>query len=126
MRKGIGQPVQHWPDIKHNIEMNLSLPSFLYCVLYVVNVEPVDISLPSFLVLYVWSILNRLTYPFPNFYIVFYVCSIHIKQNIEMRKGIGQPVQHWPDIKHNIEMREGIGQPVQHWSHIKHKKCGKW
>jgi hypothetical protein len=66
--------------------VDLSLPSFLYCVLCVINVEH-------------WS---------------------HIKHNIEMSEGIGQPVQHWSHIKHNIEMREGIGQPVQHWSHIKH------
>jgi hypothetical protein len=33
-----------------NIEpVDLSLPAFLYCVLQVVNVEPVDVSLPSFL-----------------------------------------------------------------------------
>jgi hypothetical protein len=53
-----------------NVEpLDLSLPSFLYCVLYVVNVEPVDLSLPSFL------------------YCVLYVVN-------EMMEGIGQPVQH--------------------------------
>jgi hypothetical protein len=40
----------------------------------VVNVEPVDLSLPSFLycILYVVND-ERLTYPFPHFYIVLYV-----------------------------------------------------
>jgi hypothetical protein len=53
MREGIGQPVQHWSHIKHNIEMR----------------EGMDQPFQH------WShsMLNRLTYPFPHFYIVFYV-----------------------------------------------------
>jgi hypothetical protein len=65
-----------------NIILNLfsSLMQLKYCslccVLCVINGEPVDLSLPSVLVFYVWSMLNRLTYPFPHFYIVFYVWSM--------------------------------------------------
>jgi hypothetical protein len=88
-----------------NVEpVDLSLRSFLYCVLYVVNVEPVDISLPSFLVLYVW-------------------CSTLTTYKTQYRNEGRDRSTGSTLITHKIqEMREVIGQTVQHWSHIKHKK----
>jgi hypothetical protein len=72
-----------------NVEpVDVSLPSFLHCVLYVVNVEPVDLSLPSFLCCVLCVInVEPVDLSFPSF-------PSHKKHNIEMREGIGQPVQH--------------------------------
>jgi hypothetical protein len=60
-----------------NVEpVDLSLPSFLYCVLYVVNVEPVDPSLRN-------EGRDRST-----------GSTLITHKAQEMREGIGQPVQH--------------------------------
>jgi hypothetical protein len=59
MREGIGQPF----NIDHTMWVECGtgwpIPSLISCVLCVINVEPVDLFLPSFPVFYVWSMDGR-------------------------------------------------------------------